>query len=178
MNQAQHVRAGPVCLSPDSLTGLGRGLSGVSTRSRMATGWSTSTCLDPQRQAQGSDLLKPVPALSPAHGFLPLVTPSLLSLQFPHADRNPVIAAHVSHPVSPSHPRCGQGPGGPQVRLWGPKSKSARGLTPVMSSPKPLSSPEDPLSSSSHQNPRTPSQSLELLRSRVWWWTWATMTPR
>ena len=178
MNQAQCVRGGPVCLSPDSLAGLGRGLSGVSARSRVAAGWSTSTRLDPQRRALGSDLLKPVPALSPAHGFLPLVTPSLLSLQIPHANQEPVTVAHVSHPVSPSHPRCGQGPGGPQVRLWGPRSESAQGLTTVMSSPKPLSSPEDPLSSSSHRNPRTPSQSLERPRSRVWWWTWATMTPR
>ena len=81
MNQAQCVRGGPVCLSPDSLAGLGRGLSGVSARSRVAAGGLTSTRLDPQRRALGSDLLKPVPALSPAHGFLPLVTPSLLSLQ-------------------------------------------------------------------------------------------------
>ena len=82
--------AGRLCLSPDGLAGLGRGSSGVSTRSRVAAGWSMSTHLDPQRQALGSDLPKPIPALSPAHGFLPLVTPSLLSLQ-----GSPVTTASV-----------------------------------------------------------------------------------
>ena len=75
--------SGEACLSssPEGLSGLGRGSSGVSTTSRMATGWTTSTSLDPQRRALGSDLPKSAPALSPAPGFLLLVTPSLLSLQ-------------------------------------------------------------------------------------------------
>ena len=103
MNQAQCVRGGPVCLSPDSLAGLGRGLSGVSARSRVAAGGSTSTRLDPQRRALGSDLLKPVPALSPAHGFLPLVTPSLLSLQGSPLTAPSVITSLVSRETfSPS----------------------------------------------------------------------------